>query len=279
MKVPAVVAGAVPLHRRGAEARAGQIADAPGVAEIVLRTGADLRREIVVIHPHLLVTFAPPAVQRVVDGHGHAHEMPMSCRLEERVVEGHRVGLVPPAGIEIGRVVRPLEPAAPIGSRIRRSAGASRKLFSESRADLRKGIGKILVGPAVRGIRRRRKPYSAVSQSNPKNGPRGVRICGQRASSHSAEARACARHNVGPSGPRARIARITPVARNAHSTVVWPGARVMVFARVSWPGSFGLGSRPGCDHASPPRPTRPVPGCSRAGGSLARAGVWGKGRS
>jgi len=58
----------MPFHRRGAETWSGEIANAPGIPEVVFRPSADVRWEVIVIHPNHFIPLAPPAWQGMIDG-------------------------------------------------------------------------------------------------------------------------------------------------------------------------------------------------------------------
>ena len=82
---------------------------APGVAEIILRTGADGGGELLAIDEKFLVAFAPPAASRIPDVEHDAAESPAARRLEHGPVDCPALGLVRQEGVTMPFGMEPAE--------------------------------------------------------------------------------------------------------------------------------------------------------------------------
>ena len=77
----------------------------PGVAEVVLGSGADRRRELLAIHKELLVSFTPPATARIPDVQHHAAEPAAPAGLQDPPIgepifrQGRQIAM--PLGVEM----------------------------------------------------------------------------------------------------------------------------------------------------------------------------------
>ncbi|MPN46189.1 hypothetical protein SDC9_193772 [bioreactor metagenome] len=91
-----------------------QARPAPGIPIVIFSASAECARELLSIHINLLITFTPPTLQRMLDRQRDSHEMPAPCRFQQRVIEAHQVGLMPPAGIKVECVLGPLSSWRPL---------------------------------------------------------------------------------------------------------------------------------------------------------------------